>query len=408
MNPFISDAQDLLASEMTVSGKRVAFAGKMGGMNRKEAKALVRKHGGMPVDRVDDNVDLIVIGADHLDIEENDNHLFSPAIANAAGKGRIRVINETELWQWLGLVDTDTDVCQLYTPAMLARLLEVPIASIRRWHRRGLIKPTRMVHRLPYFDFAEVASARRIARLIAAGASPTAIESKLSRLAELNLDLQRPLAQLSIIVDGRSILLRQEEGLVEPGGQRHFDFEASEESDGGSTDEQVLSMEIMDSHRYQDLDSPEQFIQLAVEMEDADQLDSAIEVYRALALAFGPTADVNFRLAELLYQTGDLPGSRERYFAAIELEPSFVEARASLGCVLVEMNQPDLAVPAFRGALEHHEDYPDVHFHLAGVLEELGRFEEAMTHWQRFLELAPKSPWAEEAQARLDRSKQTP
>ncbi len=29
----------------------------------------------------------------------------------------------------------------LYTPAMLARLLDVPVAVIRRWHRRGLIAP---------------------------------------------------------------------------------------------------------------------------------------------------------------------------------------------------------------------------------------------------------------------------
>ena len=55
---------------------------------------------------------------------------------------------------------------------MLAELLGVSVAVIRRWHRRGLIVPAREVRRLPYFDFHEVATARRLAQLLAAGVSP--------------------------------------------------------------------------------------------------------------------------------------------------------------------------------------------------------------------------------------------
>ena len=62
---------------------------------------------------------------------------------------------------------------------MLADLLDVPVAVIRRWQRRGLIVPVREVRRLPYFDFQEVATARRLAELLAAGVSPRAIERKL-------------------------------------------------------------------------------------------------------------------------------------------------------------------------------------------------------------------------------------
>ena len=75
--------------------------------------------------------------------------------------------------------------------------------------------------------------------------------------------------------------------------------------------------------------------------------------------------------------------------------------RASLGCVLVELGQTQLALAAFHGALEHHADYPDVHFHLARLLDELDQPEQAEPHWQTFLDLAPKSPWAEEARQRL-------
>ena len=88
-------------------------------------------------------------------------------------------------------------------------------------------------------------------------------------------------------------------------------------------------------------------------------------------------------------------------FCFFDQDETFVEARASLGCVLVELEQRELALSSFRGALKHHPDYPDVHFHLARLLDDMGQDGQAATHWQTFLKLAPKSPWAEEARDRL-------
>jgi tetratricopeptide (TPR) repeat protein len=398
-----------------IANRRIAFVGKLGGMNRREARELIRRYGATMADRVDESVDLIVIGADELPLDEADE-LLDEWTVQASLDGRLEIINETQLWQDLGLVDAEAGVEQLYTPAMLAQLLDLPIATIRRWHRRGLIVPARQVNRLAYFDFQEVASARRIARFIAAGASPKAVESKLSRLAQLYPDLQRPLSQLSVIVEGQDLLLRQGEGLIEPGGQMRLNFDSHESDshlergDGGDHsaigDVAVIPLERPPTEPWDtDFDqftTPDEFIALATELEDEGEVDAAIEVYRAMSLAYGPSADVSFRLAELLYQQHDLPAARERYYMTIELDETFVEARGSLGCVLVELGQLELALSAFSGALLHHADYPDVHFHLARLLDELGRPLEAETHWQQFLQLAPKSPWAEEARERLE------
>jgi tetratricopeptide (TPR) repeat protein len=113
------------------------------------------------------------------------------------------------------------------------------------------------------------------------------------------------------------------------------------------------------------------------------------------------TAEDHFSLAELLYRCGDLAAARERYFAAIELDENYVEARANLGCLLAEQGEHALAEAAFRGALECHPDFADAHFHLARLLDATNQTREAARHWQRFLDLAPASPWAEEA---LDRT----
>ena len=273
---------------------------------------------------------------------------------------------------------------------MLADLLGVPVAVIRRWHRRGLIVPAREVRRLPYFEFQEVATARRLAELLAAGMSPSAIERKLEALGRYLPGIARPLAQLSVIVQGKQILLRQGDGLIEPGGQLHFDFDAAESGEESEAVSQTSASL-----------SPAQMCRLAAELEEDGQLAAATDMYRAAMAAGGPKAELCFQVAELLYRQGDLSGARERYYMAIELDEDYVEARANLGCVLAETGQRELAVAALRGALAFHAEYEDAHYHLARILDEMNRRDEAAQHWREFLAQAPDSPWADEARGRL-------
>jgi len=374
---------------MILDKKRVVFVGKLASMARRDAAQLVRGHGATVPETPDASVHLIVLGEETFPLPdmENQNDWFDESVQRGIEQGEVEVLTETQLWQRLGLVETQQDVHRLYTPAMLADLLEVSVAVIRRWHRRGLIVPVREVRRLPYFDFQEVATARRLAELLAAGASPRAIEKRLEALARYLPDVARPLAQLSVIVQGKTILLRQGDGLIEPGGQLRFDFDAWE---GEPTHQQAVPT------------TPDQMCRLAAELEEDGQLADAAEMYRAAMAAAGPKAEICFQVAELLYRVGDLGGARERYYMAIELDEDYVEARANLGCVLAETGQHDLAVSAFEGALRYHPDYADVHYHFARTLDEIDRRGQAEEHWRVFAALAPNSPWAEEARSRLD------
>ncbi len=397
-----------------LQGKRIAFVGKLASMAKRDAARLVRQHGGVVADGPDASVDLAVIGEEGLPVPAADGieEWFDEPTRQAVQRGALEVIAETELWQRIGLVDREHDLRRLYTPSMLAELLCVPVAVIRRWHRRGLIVPIREVRRLPYFDYHEVATARRMADLLAAGVSPRSIEKKLATLARYLPGVERPLAQLSVIVEGKQILLRQGDGLIEPGGQLRFDFDAWEE-DAPATIASTAAPDaaVPPTHEttpppeQQELvaTSPEAMCRLAAELEEDGQLTAAVDTYRAAMAAGGPTAEVCFQLAELLYRQGDLPAARERYYTAVELDEDYVEARANLGCVLAELGQRDLAAAAFEGALLYHADYADAHYHLARILDELGRRVDAEDHWRAFLDLAPNSPWAEEARGRLGR-----
>ena len=58
-----------------------------------------------------------------------------------------------------------------------------------------------------------------------------------------------------------------------------------------------------------------------------------------MLVAGGPTAEIHFALADVLYRMGDLPAARERYYAAVEQDEEYVEARANLGSVLTSEEQ---------------------------------------------------------------------
>jgi tetratricopeptide (TPR) repeat protein len=383
-----------------LAGQRVLLVGKWLGMSKRDAQRLVRDSGAIVLDRGDDAT-LVVIGereapGDPAALWD----MLDPPLRERATAGALAVISESQLWQRLGLVDREQQIHSLYTPAMLAGLLGESVATIRRWQRRGWIVPTREVRRLAYFDFAEVATAQRLQELLAAGMSLGAVGRALATLGRHLPHVKRPLAELSVVVEGRQLLVRQGDALAEPGGQLRFDFEAADEASLAADAERDAGI-VAFVPRALPPATPEEMVQAATELEEQGDAAAAADMLRAAMAAGGPRAELCFALAELLYQVHDLAAARERYYMAIELDEDYVEARANLGCVLFELGEKELAVSAFEGALAFHDDYADVHYHLGRTLDALERASEAVVHWQAFLRLSPSSPWADEARKRL-------
>jgi tetratricopeptide (TPR) repeat protein len=381
------------------SGLKAVVVGRLAGTTRREARKVLAARGTELVDDLGPGVGLVIVGEQDLppaDLAERLASLGEEADA-------VRVVSETQLWQMLGLVDASQQVHQLYTPAMLAELLGVTTAAVRAWHRRGLIRAVREVRKLPYFDYREVQTARRLAELLAGGASAQEIQRQLSGLRRLLPSVERPLEQLSVIVEGGELLVRQASGLVEAGGQFRLDFGSDDatEDDAPASDDASLAPLPELTGDIAPPRSAKALLSAAERCEDDERLEEAADLYRAAMATSGPTAEVCFALADVLYRLGDTAGARERYFMAVELDEDYVEARANLGCLLAEEGRHDLAIASFQGALVFHADYSDVHYHLARSLDEVGRTEEACRHWQSFLELSPESPWAAGARVRL-------
>jgi tetratricopeptide (TPR) repeat protein len=291
-------------------------------------------------------------------------------------------------------LDSTGTTSQLYTPAMMAEMLEVSVRAIRLWQRSGLIQPITVVMKIPYFDYSVLSTAKTFSQWIRQGLTPQSIVRQVTALCELSGASASSSSELPITLQGKRLVLTQGALLLEASGQLQLGFDEADEENFGPVTLKFNPLPVVESHSFETLRG---MLEAAISAEETEDLDAAIGWYRTALAAFGPNADVCFQLAEVLYRSADLAGARERYYCAIELDPELVEARANLGCVLAECSQHELAIAAFEGALKQYADYADVHFHLARVLEEMDQIDDARVHWQRFVELAPASPWADEA-----------
>lgn len=308
------------------------------------------------------------------------------------------------------VANTDGVIQRLYTVPLMADVLGVPVAAVRHWQRGGLLEPSRRAGALEWFDFQQLVIGRQLARLLSAGFSLRDIDAKLAALSSGNAAAAARAAG-RIVNDGRRLSLRRDNRLLGDGGQMQLGFY----TDGLAIDDDTVAMPLMRTTIpappcdaaivvgiNDEPDSAAELLDLAADLESAGEYAEAAEALRAVLQADRPTAHVMFMLAELLYRAGDLTAARERYYAAVELDADHLEARASLGCVLAELGEHELALAALEGVLRQQPDYADAHWHMAGVLTDVGRPDDAQRHLRTFLALAPASPWAKLAREQLD------
>lgn len=383
-------------NETSYTGLRVAVIGRLAAMSRQELQNQLAERGLFLISDLTDDPDWIVFG--EYDLAWADDARLAPLLGKPSPP---EVISESELWRRLGLIPPRSDAGTLFTPAMIADLVKVPVREVRRWHRLGLLTPVQVVHRLPYFDYEGLLDARRLAQLRESGISAHRMNKLLANLCRAIPRWRERFRQLALVVSGRTVFFQSGNKLIDHRGQLQLNFDASDGDLGVLAD--APSILAIPEHVHEDrpAQSFSEIMELAELAESRSEWEKAAELYRAALAIGGPNAEVCFRLADVLYQMGDLNGARERYFMAVELDEDYIEARLNLGSVLAELGHTDLAISAYRGTLATYPDYADAHLLLARLLDDLGQHEEAVQHWQRFIMLAPESPWVSYACDRL-------
>ena len=398
----------LLQGSPTLQAERVVFTGTLASMTHQRAWEFVELHGGQAAQHVSRQTTLLVVGEEGWPLEADGSPSvnLSQAQELIAEGIPIQIIKESD---WLALIelrDPGAIGDQLFTPAMLTEMLNVPVTTIRRWERQGLIKPVRKIFRLPYFSFQEVASVRRLSALLESGVNPRELESSLLHLGKFFNEVDTPLSQLTLLSQDAQVFFKDERGLIDPRhGQRVFDFGTEETALPELADEESFEgtiefTEHLKSSETDDLSSDEWFHE-GCRYLDAGEAKAAIEAFRLALLGQPDMPEGHLHLAEALYQNGNTEGALERYYAAVEWDHDYIEAWTQLGCLHNELGDVEAALHAFEIALQVHPDFPDAHLHIAEVLNQMNRVEEAVPHWKVYLDFDELGPWAELARQRL-------
>jgi tetratricopeptide (TPR) repeat protein len=203
-------------------------------------------------------------------------------------------------------------------------------------------------------------------------------------------DMQVPLEQLQVLEDSKRLLVRIAAGhLAEPTGQLNIDFAT-----------QAVGPTMRDIQPNFKIHSADGWFDRACQHEEAEEFEEAAAAYRQALLVGGPTPELCFNLANVLYRLDKKAEASERFRQVVELDPAFAEAWNNLGITLAELKQCEEAVTALQHAVEQSPDYADSYFNLADCLEEIGCPDEAARYWQAYIRLDPQSNWGAYARQR--------
>jgi tetratricopeptide (TPR) repeat protein len=360
---------------LTLAGQHVAFAGRLSSLSRREARLLVSRLGGTPVDEITARTTMLVVGAGGAaapdppggkDTEDERTQKTRRAeLINEKEPGRIRVISEDELCQLAGIPSPPTLRHQWYALhdilAMYPRLREDHLHYLQKWN---LIRPALRTQVETYFAFPDLAVIR-----------------------QCNAELERGTpfrAALRALQGSR-------------GGQMTFDFSLEAEPAKVIGLRRPAPPPVLDARPSVDTAVAEEHFRDGSALDDGDarKHEAASRAYRR-ALEVDPCmVPALINLANIHYAREHLIEAEVLYSRAISIQPDVFEAHFNLGNVYHDLGRLDEARLCYEEAISLNDQYPEVHFYLAVTLEKLGRSNQAKPHWRRYRDLAPDGEWVE-------------
>src|SRR5215813_13316336 len=169
----------------------IAFTGRLGSMKRAEAFALVRKHGGTPRRGVSKSTDQLVVGQLGWPLLADGRPSNSLARARTYG---VAIVSERRFLEWIGRGAADEEQ-RSYSAEQIASVSGLPVSVI-----------------------GELAAARQVAELFAAGVTLSVITTSLHAIEQWLPDAG--LARLKLYpAAGDAVLVEQLKGRTDRTGQ---------------------------------------------------------------------------------------------------------------------------------------------------------------------------------------------
>ena len=284
-----------------------------------------------------------------------------------------------------------------YSRQDVLRILQIGCRQLQGWERAGLI-----AHRQSY-TFQDLGQLRTL-RVLREEAVPAASIRHSIMAMKAVAGMANPLLEACLVRTGTRLAFRHCGAMVDPiRRQLLFDFERLDQIDrmgrlpAGSEPYPLRRFGTADPCGMQD-----RFL-AAVQAEEAGEKPRAIALYEEILQLDPEYAAAYINLGTIQFHLREFGLAEQLYRRATEADPEYVLAFFDLGNVLDELERPDESIAAYRQAIALAPRYADAHYNLALAHERRGQCRQALRHWQSYLRLDNRGPWADHARGQIQK-----
>ncbi|MGP8253586.1 MAG: tetratricopeptide repeat protein [Terracidiphilus sp.] len=283
-----------------------------------------------------------------------------------------------------------------YNRQDVLRILQISARQLQGWERAGLILSKES------YTFQDLGELRTLRVLREEDVPAASIRDSILAMKAV-AGMKNPLLEARVVRTGSRLAFRHGGEMVDPiRRQLLFDFERVESGERRSAAAELAPLR-PPAHGLN-----EKFM-AAVQAEEAGQKQRAIELYEQI-LALDPRyAAASINLGTVYFHLRQFGRAEEFYRRATEIDPGYVLAYFDLGNVLDELERFEESIAAYKRAVTLSPRYADAHYNLALAYERSGEVRFALRHWQAYIKLDNRGPWADHAHGQirklLDREK---
>jgi Flp pilus assembly protein TadD len=377
-------------------GQRVAFTGRLATLTRGDAEALVARAAGRLAPSVLPRATMLVVGMRGwplMDSGQLPRKLAEAEAVRAAGKP-LRILSETQFRELVGLEAVPDGSGKSLSPEQVCATVGIDAQTLRRWEHCGLVRPHDGL-----YDFRDLVSLRTVSALVNRGVSAVVIRASLDALGRFLPGVERPLAQLNMLVSDRGELAAEvEQALLTPSGQLEMRFDAPRPPADDDQPSLVIAAERGSAA----------WIDEGLEQEESGDLARAEQAYRRAAAISPQDAMPRFNLGNVLLAAGRLRAAAQHFEQAVALDAGHARAWFNLAHVSDQLGDQHAAIAHLRRAIAADSAYADAYFNLGDLAERLGDEPTARGAWEGYLRLDPASEWGVQARTRLRKLRQPP
>jgi tetratricopeptide (TPR) repeat protein len=289
-----------------------------------------------------------------------------------------------------------------YSRQDVLRILQISSRQLQGWERAGIFP------QIETYTFQDLGQLRTLRALREEDVSASSIRHSIMAMKAV-AGMANPLLEACLVRTGTRLAFRHSGGMVDPiRRQLLFDFERidrmSRDPANPANLDRLTAVSEPTPLRRVGAANPrgiqDRFL-AAVQAEEAGEKQKAIGLYEEILEIDPDYAAAYINLGTIQFHLKQFGRAEELYRRATAADPGYVLAFFDLGNVLDELERLDESVTAYRQAVALAPRYADAHYNLALAYERKGLRRPALCHWQAYIRLDNRGPWADHARGQI-------